>query len=230
MTRLRHEPDGAVPSVDALLGTALALEQDAVRRYGELAALMERLGNADTATVFRALVEEERDHAGGVARWAERLGRPAPAAEPQAWRLPADIAASWEELLGRARVTPYQALSVAVRNEEQAFAFFAYVAAHAGDAELRVLAERLAAEELGHAALLRRERRKAYRREGRAPAPPPGRGLTPAAFAERLAGFADDEELADWLSAVAESADDEAVMLAAQEALAAAVKRLAGRG
>ena len=72
-------------------------------------------------------------------------------------------------------VTAYRMLAIAVRNEQRAFAYFAYVAAHAADRELRQLAEDLAHERLGHAATLRRERRKAWRRKPRGPGcrPPP---------------------------------------------------------
>ena len=69
-------------------------------------------------------------------------------------------------------VTAYRVLAIAVRNEQRAFAFFAYVAAHAPDQELRQLAEDLAHERLGHAATLRRERRKAWRRMLERPRPP----------------------------------------------------------
>jgi rubrerythrin len=64
-------------------------------------------------------------------------------------------------------LTPYRALAVAVRNEERAFAFFSYIAAAAPDEKSRKIAEELAKDELAHAWLLRRERRKAYRSEAR---------------------------------------------------------------
>lgn len=220
---------GAPPRAADLLGTALALELEAVRRYTQLAEAMDRRGAADTAATFRSLVEEERGHAGAIRAWAAHLGVDGPDATGQAGRLPPDIAQAWESLLGRARITPYEALAVAVRNEEQAFAFYTYVAAHAEAPAVRAMAERLAAEELGHAALLRRARRTAYHREGRTPSPPPGRGLTLAGLAARQAAFTDDDALADWLDAVARTAEDEAVMLAAQEALARVVERLAAR-
>jgi hypothetical protein len=54
---------------------------------------------------------------------------------------------------------------MAVRNEERAFAFWSYVAAHAEAPEIRRAAEAMAHEELGHVSILRRERRKAYHAE-----------------------------------------------------------------
>lgn len=59
---------------------------------------------------------------------------------------------------------------MAVRNEERAFVFWTYVAAHAPSKEIRVAAEHMAKEELGHVATLRRERRLAFH-AGRRAAP-----------------------------------------------------------
>ncbi|AWJ92706.1 rubrerythrin family protein (plasmid) [Azospirillum baldaniorum] len=186
MPLLRHEPQGGVRSLDELLGIALALEQEAVRRYTQLAALMDRRGETDTATTFRALIAEEQDHVQAVDGWAHRLGRPTPDAPAFLWRLPPELAASWEELTERTRLTPYQALSLAVVNEQRAFAFYSYIAASAPDEPIRTHAEALAREELRHAALLRRERRKAYRRERGRAEHKPTRADTPAEL-ERLA-------------------------------------------
>ncbi|CAO3382655.1 ferritin family protein [Azospirillum argentinense] len=186
MPLLRHEPQGGVRSLDELLGIALALEQEAVRRYTQLAALMDHRGETDTATTFRALIAEEQEHVQAVDGWAHRLGRPAPDAPAFLWRLPPELAASWEELTERTRLTPYQALSLAVVNEQRAFAFYSYIAASAPDEPVRSHAEALAREELRHAALLRRERRKAYRRERGRAERKPARADTPAEL-ERLA-------------------------------------------
>ena len=62
-------------------------------------------------------------------------------------------------------MTPYRALSMAVRNEERAFAFWSYVAGFAEDPEIKKAAEAMAREELGHVAILRKERRRAYHSE-----------------------------------------------------------------
>jgi rubrerythrin len=52
---------------------------------------------------------------------------------------------------------------MAVRNEERAFTLWSYIAAQAEEKEIQPAAERMAHEELGHASLLRRARREAYR-------------------------------------------------------------------
>jgi hypothetical protein len=54
---------------------------------------------------------------------------------------------------------------MAVRNEERAFAFWAYVSAHAESEGVRRAAETMAHEELGHVATLRRARRQAFHSE-----------------------------------------------------------------
>jgi hypothetical protein len=61
----------------------------------------------------------------------------------------------------------YRSWAVAVRNEERAFAFWSYVAAHGASPEIRNAAERMAREELEHAKTLRRERRKAFFKDRR---------------------------------------------------------------
>ncbi|HEY0837572.1 MAG TPA: ferritin family protein, partial [Azospirillum sp.] len=144
---------------------ALAMEEEAVRRYRQLATIMESRYALDTAATFLTLAEEEQDHAQAIAALAGRLGRPLASGAAFTWRLPPEIAASWDDLTDRTRVTPYRALAVAVLNEQRGFAWFSYVAANATDPDVRRQAEALAAEELNHAAMLRRERRAAFRRE-----------------------------------------------------------------
>ena len=186
MPVLRHEPRGRVESLSDLLGLALALETEAARRYDQLARLMDHRGEADTASTFRALVAEEQGHVAVVDGWIHGLGLPAPDAPAFLWRLPPETAASWDELTERTRLTPYQALSLAVTNEQRAFAFYSYIAAHAEAEPVRANAEALAREELRHAALLRRERRKAFHRERRGVESKPTRVESAEEF-ERLA-------------------------------------------
>jgi rubrerythrin len=97
-----------------------------------------------------------------------------------------DVPENFDEEEASSRLlTPYLALAIAVRNEDRAFAFFCYVAAEAADDEIRVLAEELAKEELTHAALLRRERRKVYRDRPRI-AEASGHGALPETVHELL--------------------------------------------
>ena len=164
MKLLCQEPGAPVDSEADLIGIALALEWEAVRRYRQLANLMDARGAVETAATFRALMEEERCHVEAVASVSAALTGYVPDTAPFVWRLPPEIAASWEELAGRTDLTPYRALSLAVLNEERAFAFYSYVVSAATDPAVRRQAQALALEELNHAAKLRHQRRKAWRR------------------------------------------------------------------
>jgi rubrerythrin len=149
-------------SADELLAVAVAMEREAAARYRALSARMARQGDAAMAAQFNVLAGMEDRHAGDVAeRGQALLGRP-PALRSAGWELPPNY--DEEEARG-ATLGAYQALAFAVRNEERAFVFYTYVAAEAEDAELRTLAEELARDELEHATLLRRHRRRAFHSE-----------------------------------------------------------------
>jgi rubrerythrin len=181
MTRLKHQPAARPRTLHELMSLAAALEGEAIRRYGQLAAEMGQRGDHGLAATFAALLEEERDHLKGIERWARAATGLPPAPTPQPWQLPPEIAGSWDDIAGSALLTPYQALSIAVLNEERGFAFYSYLAANTEDDGVRAGAERLAAEELNHAALLRRERRRAFRREQGDMRSPTSNSLAPPA-------------------------------------------------
>jgi rubrerythrin len=143
-------------SMSELLSFARAMEQEAVDGYVALAARMRAESRPDLAAVFERLIAEEKGHLGKVDQWlGDRTPEPVSLAEPLFDDEGAGIVAP--ELL-----TSYRAFSMAVRNEERAFVFWTYAAAHAPSDEIRQAAERMAREELGHVATLRRERRRAF--------------------------------------------------------------------
>ncbi|MDK1491169.1 ferritin family protein [Sinorhizobium sp. 7-81] len=143
-------------SMSELLSFARAMEQEAVDGYVALAARMRAEGRPDLTAVFERLIAEEKGHLGKVNQWlGDQAPEPVSLAEPLFDDEGAGVVAS--ELL-----TSYRAFSMAVRNEERAFVFWTYAAAHAPSDEIRQAAERLAREELGHVATLRRERRRAF--------------------------------------------------------------------
>lgn len=164
---LHEDPDIQVVDMATLAGIAKAIEDEAVTRYDLLARLMDERGEPATAAAFRTMLEEERSHVLAVERWAEAVGEAAARPVDFEWLLPADLSSSWDAVCGSALLTPYRAFAVAVDNEERAFSFYAYLAAHAEDARTRAEAEKLGKEELRHASLLRRWRRRAYHRERR---------------------------------------------------------------
>jgi len=151
----------AIRTMDDLLSVADAMERDSAERYRGFASRLRKQGDADLAAEFETLAALEDRHVGQVAARARttlgRTARPLPAD----WRLPSF---SEEEARG-ALLDPYHALAFAVRNEERAFSFYTYIAAAADDQALRALAEDLARDELDHASLLRRLRRRAFHQE-----------------------------------------------------------------
>jgi rubrerythrin len=150
-------------SADELFAMSHALEKEAASRYRHLAARMLLRQEQKLAALFEFLASIEEKHAAHVAaRALEAVGKPVDPARIS-WEMPENF----DEEEGSSRVlTPYRALAIAVRNEERAFAFYSYVAAEAREESVREFAEELAKDELEHAFLLRRERRKAYREKG----------------------------------------------------------------
>lgn len=165
MTRLEQEPRTRPRTLEDVMSLAAAMEREAAQRYAHLAEEMKRRGDHGLAATFEAMLEEERDHLAAIERWSQEATQLPLGTAIDTWELPAEIARSWDEVMESAVLTPYRALSIAVVNEERGFAFYSYVAAHAEDRSVQIAAELLASEELRHAALLRRERRRAYRRE-----------------------------------------------------------------
>lgn len=161
-TALKVEPAIEVASVTDILAVATAMEDEATRRYRQMAERMRLQGEQALAALFVFLAGIEERHASQLRRRAEHMVGRFPDTAAIQWELPE----KFEEEEGRSYLlTPFAALAIAVRNEDRAFAFFAYLAAHARTPKIRQLAEELAKDELEHAALLRRERRRAWRRE-----------------------------------------------------------------
>lgn len=186
MSLLKAEPFAAVKSMDELLAIAYAMEQEAINGYSELAERMRREGRLDLAAVFDRLVAEETQHLGTVSHWSLTIsGKP-----PGPPTLPWELAPLFDDE-GSATVAPellsaYRAFSMAVRNEERAFLFWTYVASQAPSEEVRLAAEQMAQEELGHISTLRRERRQAFHAQRSQPSAQQ-QGWTLPALERRLA-------------------------------------------
>lgn len=159
---LKKEPAGRIASAEELMAIAFAMEREAARRYRDFADRMRLQGEENLAALFAFLAGIEEKHAQQVDARAREIVGKMPDASLVTWDLPESIDRGEQPSY---LLTPYRALAVAVRNEERAFAFFAYLASGAEDAAVRKLAEDFAKDELDHASLLRRERRKAWRRE-----------------------------------------------------------------
>lgn len=235
----------SVPEIttpEDLFALAAAMEREAARRYRQLAARMEALGEAALVDLFRRLEHMEAEHEAGLDAWARRAGVAESASMPRPafrWDGAEGIGEKALAEVGGAEVlTPWTALSLAVHNEERAFAFYATVAARTADARVRAHAETMATEELEHVALLRLERRRAWRHQADAAG---------GAAEVRLETAA---EVAAWQAALSppqvsraerrrlnagyeallrliETTPDEALLLQAQEAAAETLRRLA---
>ena len=155
-----------VQTTSDLMSIALCAEHEAVRRYARLAEAMHKHGNQEAASMFERMFEEEQEHERLIEEWAKLEGVELRTdIGPVVWedpKLPTDYD---DEAIDPEYSSPYRALAFAVHNEERAFRFYIYVAATASDAAVREHAETLAREELGHAALLRAMRRRAWRAE-----------------------------------------------------------------
>jgi rubrerythrin len=162
MSLLKSEPVGSVQSLEELFAIAAAMEQEAATRYAEIAARMRQEGDPALAEVFERLSADEQGHLDSVVHWSERTKGQAPDPARIRWVAPETFDDEGVATAHPRLLSAYRALSMAVRNEERAFAFWSYVAAHAETPEIRQAAEAMAHEELGHVATLRRERRQAF--------------------------------------------------------------------
>ena len=155
-----------VKNTGDLMSIALQAEREAIRRYSQLAANMHEANNDSAARLFERMVIEEQEHERLLLEWMvqENISENSEIG-PINWRDPHVSTAYDEEARDPCYSTPYRALAFAVHNEEIAFRFYTHVAAESENEAVRKYAEILAREELGHAALLRAERRRAYHAE-----------------------------------------------------------------
>lgn len=125
--------------VEELYARAIAVEREALERYGKLAQRMAALGNEAVAEVFGSLARFEGEHLGALLR------RTAGTAVPDvAGAAPADAPA----------LTPRDALRLALAAECRAQAFFEGELLRAEDPALRALAREMAMDEAVHIELL----------------------------------------------------------------------------
>lgn len=155
-----------VKTTSDLMSIALQAEREAIRRYSQLMVKMRKDGNESAAALFERMVIEEQEHERLLLEWmAQEDIEENPEITPIRWRDPNISTTYDEEARDPYQSSPYRALAFAVHNEEIAFRFYTHVAAESDNETVREYAEVLAREELGHAALLRAERRRAYHSE-----------------------------------------------------------------
>ncbi|MCK4950294.1 MAG: ferritin family protein [Gammaproteobacteria bacterium] len=198
----------SVKSARDLMSIALQAEREAIRRYSQLAVSMHEGKNESVAALFERMVIEEREHERLLLEWMtqENIDEN-PEIDPVIWRDPQVSTTYDEEARDPYCSTPYKVLAFAVHNEEIAFRFYTHVAAESENEAVRKYAEILAREELGHAALLRAERRRAYHAEREASIAEPR--LNPKAIHNEVdlltAAIQIDRHLVDEMNVVEES-------------------------
>ncbi len=155
-----------VKTTSDLMSIALQAEREAIRRYSLLAETMREGDNASAAELFERMVIEEVEHERLLLEWMTQENiEESPHIGPISWQDPNISTTYNDEARDPYQSSPYRALAFAVHNEEIAFRFYTHVAANSDNETVRKYAEVLAREELGHAALLRAERRRAYHAE-----------------------------------------------------------------
>lgn len=140
-------------TLERFLAHALAIEEEAVLRYRELADQMEVHHNPEAARLFAELAAAEAEHA---ARVRDLVGpRTLPALAPWHYRWhDAESPEATPYDAAHHLLSPHHALRLAVAAEHRAERFFAAVAAQVGESALKTLAQEFAAEETLHAARL----------------------------------------------------------------------------
>ena len=155
-----------IKTTSDLMSIALQAEREAIRRYSQLAECMHKGNNESAAALFERMILEEQEHERLLLEWMKQESIAAnPVITPISWQDPHVSDIYNDEARDPLYSSPYKALAFAVHNEEIAFRFYTHVAANSENMAVRKYAEILAREELGHAALLRAERRLAYHAE-----------------------------------------------------------------
>lgn len=150
-----HDPQPAAqPGLDMqgvpeLLAHALALEVEAGERYAMLAEIMETHHNAEVARLFARMADIEKGHVEAIRQEIARRGiQKLPAARYRWAGIEGPETTDPMDL--HYLMTPHQALSLALLNEQRASEYFTGIACDSSDPEVVTLASELAEEEREH--------------------------------------------------------------------------------
>ncbi len=147
----RTQPE--IKTVEEFLAHALTLETEAALGYEEIGDAMEVHNNPETAKLFHRFAKYGRKHAAEVEHLAAGKTLPRIAPWDFVWQ---DAESPEVPSVAHAhyKMTPLQALELAMRAERQAHAFYSLVAENATDPEVRELAAEFAEEEAEHVRIL----------------------------------------------------------------------------
>ncbi|RKZ47147.1 MAG: hypothetical protein DRQ48_04665 [Gammaproteobacteria bacterium] len=143
--------------VKDLLETAQKIEIGAAERYREYAEIADT-ENPEIAALFNRLAEEEQKHEECVIQLADEASVNLPDSPAPDQQTPSRE----NENTTADNNSLYKILAAAVEREDLAFEIYSQIAASSNNDDVCHYAERLAKEELGHAALLRAMRRRVY--------------------------------------------------------------------
>ncbi len=141
-------------SLQDALDLAILVEEEAEERYQELKHQMEIHRTEEACAFFAFMATNEKKHGQVLAERRRSLFADAPRRVTRAMLFDVE-APDYDE--ARAFMAPKEALEVALRSEQKAFAFFQSALPHVTDPEVRALFEELAAEEVHHQELVGRE-------------------------------------------------------------------------
>lgn len=128
---------------EQILNRAIAKEQEASSNYQ---ALAKRVSHPGSQQMLAELAEEEKRHKEILEGWRGGKVKGCPLAS-----LPdLGVAGQQRDVKFDQDLTPEEAVRLAIREEEMAFAFYEQLAKGLEQAESRALSERLAAEERRH--------------------------------------------------------------------------------
>jgi rubrerythrin len=144
------EVAATITTVEELRERAYVIEAEAAERYTELAEQMELHNNPKAAEIFARMAEIENLHADRM-RPKDHVDRPPWEYKWLTFESPEATAGDDVHYL----MSPYQALEVALLNEQRAEIFYRAVAEHAAAKEVRALAAQMAEEERQHVELVR---------------------------------------------------------------------------
>lgn len=148
---------GANPLINSmaeLLAHALALEIEAVERYAELAELMESHNNRDVSELFSKMSDIEKLHVEEIQKQI-RTRDPVKLPGIQYQWISAEGPETTDPADLHYLMTPHQALSLALLNEQRACDFYKKIKDVADDNDTQALAAELAQEEEEHVALIK---------------------------------------------------------------------------
>jgi rubrerythrin len=133
------------------LDLAILIEEEAAERYRELASQMQLHHTPEAAAFFRFMVGNEETHRTQLTGERAALfgNEPSVVTRAMLWDVEAP---DYDEV--RASMTQRQALEVARRSEEKAYAFFVEALPSVGNPEVKKLFEALRDEEVEHKRLL----------------------------------------------------------------------------